>query len=148
MKPDVTDILQAAFGTIFMDVAPTITHDYARGSVSTIGLMLLFAAQEYERGAAVRAEENDAMRTLFTDAAAVLPSGALKDRVTDAARKRASALTISALNAANAEAKAVVIDLHAFVETWTHAQAPALNERIWAFLRRSADGRALALPVL
>ena len=148
MTPETDHLLRTSFGTILTDVAPHIAHDYAGGSVTLIGLLMLFAAEDFERGADVRARENGAMRTLFADAARALPRGSLRDAVAAAAVTRDADLAISTLNASNAALKTVLIDLHAYVEDWHDPAASALDGRIWAILRQFADGRALTMPAL
>ncbi len=146
MKPDVGDILQNSFATLIGDVAPHLRNDYALGSTSVIALMMLFAAQEFERGADQRFRENTALRELFREAAAVVTDLPLRSRLAAQAASREESLTISALTASNNTLRDLLIELHRFVETWEDPLGTELDRRIWAHLRRFAEAQALDMP--
>lgn len=148
MKPDAAHILRTSFGTILGEVAPHIDHDYAGGSVTVIGLLMVFAAQDYQQGAEIRARENAAMRSLFADALPLLGQGDLRRAVAAASASRDADLTMATLNASNAALKQVLIELQAHLETREDDGAQALDDRIWRILRQFADGRRLDLPML
>jgi hypothetical protein len=103
------------------------------------------AAEEWERAASRRVEENEALRALFRDAAAGVADAELGRRLTDAAGTRDTDLRVSALEAGNASLRALLIELHAHVETLDGPAARRVEDAIWAELRRSTERRALAL---
>ena len=57
-----------------------------------IALLNIFAAQEYDRAAEVRAHENNAMRALFADVAASLPDPDLRKRLEKASANQTNHL--------------------------------------------------------
>ena len=87
----------------------------ARPAASLTGLLLTFAAQEYERGADIRAKENADMRALFAE----LGPHVTRRRAARETRPRGDpqrrSLTISALDAANADLRGLLIALHVHI---------------------------------
>lgn len=148
MKPDLSDILGKAALHLFTDVIPVAPESYAMGSTATIGMLLLFASQEAERGARIRVQENEAMRLLFARTVTVLPAGDLRTQLANAATSEDDDLSLSALNAANAELKADLIALHEFVETWDDPRGAQIDAEIWRVLREATEARALVMPEL
>jgi hypothetical protein len=142
MKPEVDQILGLSTGQLMSQVVPVLPNSYMIGSTSVLGIMLTFSAQEYERGADIRATENADMRALFGDAAPQIADDKLKTEVSTAAATQDRSLKISALNAENTELRRVLIRLQA------HAEEKGLRDlerRIWDVLRASADRRLLRL---
>jgi len=142
MKPEVDQILGLSAGQLMGQMVPLLPNTFAMGSASLLGIMMTFAAQEYERGADIRATENADMRALFRDAAAMVSDAALKSELVAAAGTRDASLKISALNAANNELRGLLIRLQA------HAEDKGLREldrRIWDVLKASADHRLLRM---
>ena len=142
MKPEVDQILGLSTGQLMSQVVPVLPNSYMIGSTSVLGIMLTFSAQEYERGADIRAAENADMRALFGDAATEIADSKLKAEVSTAAATQDRSLKISALNAENTELRRVLIRLQA------HAEEKGLRDlerRIWDVLKASADRRLLRL---
>ncbi len=90
-------------------------------------------------------EENDALRTLFRDAAATVEAPGLAGRLGEAAASRDESVRISSLDAANDALRALLIELHAELEERDDAASRALCERIWSELVRSTERRRLSL---
>jgi hypothetical protein len=148
MKPGVTEILNGAAQTLAMHVAPHLTATpYAIGHVGTIGLMLMLAGQEHERGADLLVQENKALRALFKDAAQSPLSALLRRDLMQASERQDESLRISALEMENARLKDLLIALHEAAEETPHPWARPIEARIWAFLKESADTRAAILPI-
>jgi hypothetical protein len=142
MKPEVDQILGLSTAQLMSQVVPLLPNSYAIGSTSLLGTMMTFAAQEYERGADIRAAENADMRALFHDAAPRIADGKLKAEVSTAAATQDRSLKISALNAENTELRRVLIRLQA------HAEEKGLRDlerRIWDVLKASTERRLLRM---
>ena len=142
MKPEVDQILGLSAGQLMGQIAPLLPNSFAIGSASLLGIMMTFAAQEYERGAEIRVAENAEMRALFRDAASQVDDAELKTMLSKAAATEDRSLKISMLNAENTELRRVLIRLQA------HAEDKGLRElerRIWNVLKASADRRLLRL---
>jgi hypothetical protein len=142
MKPEVDQILGLSAGQLMGGLAPLLPNSFAIGSASLLGIMMTFAAQEYERGADIRVAENSEMRALFREAASQVADAALKTMLAKAAASVDRSLKISMLNAENTELRRVLIHLQAHAEEKGLA---ALERRIWDLLKASADRRLLRL---
>ncbi|HTW33922.1 MAG TPA: hypothetical protein VMD53_04825 [Rhizomicrobium sp.] len=142
MKPEVDQILGLSSGQLMSQIAPLLPNSFAVGGASLLGIMMTLAAQEYERGADIRAAENADMRSLFRDAAAQIADAELKAMVSTAAATQDRSLKISALNAENIELRRVLIRLQAYAEM---KGLRDIERRIWDVLKASADRRILRL---
>jgi hypothetical protein len=146
MKPEVDQILGLSAGQLLGGIAPLLPDGYAQGAVSLIAFMMILSAQEYERGAEIRAAENNDLRELFKSLAARVDDTELKAKLEAAAATTDSSLKISALDAANCELRRLLISLHLYVEQQKDEDWRAAEKRIWQLLRVMADRRALKLP--
>ncbi len=145
MKPDGDQLLRVLGGGLMTDLAPRLADDYLRHNAMVTGMLLAAAAEEWDRAAARRAEENTALRALFADAASNLQDDALRRRLEKAARPGAGALLVSVLERENAELRATLIELHAHVETLGGEEGRRIDSAIWQELRRSTERRALSI---
>ena len=102
MKPEVDFVLRSMMEKLLTEVAPAVGDGYVRSNVEAIAGLMVAAAEEYDRAAHVRAEENEAMRADLSRRAApsVLDAG-LRARLEAAAAERDTSLRVSDLNAAN-----------------------------------------------
>jgi hypothetical protein len=116
--------------------------DYQQRTAFTMGTLLLFAAQDWDRSAARLVEENAALRALFADAARQL-EGTLASRLAEAAASEDPSLVVTELQKANAVMRSLLIDLHVHVEERDDEIGRALNARIWQELVASTDRRQL-----
>jgi hypothetical protein len=149
MKPGIADLLMNAATTLGADVAPhLIDKPYALGHAGTIGLMLVFLAQESERAAETLVADNGELRALFGEAAEdpLVPED-LRSALARAAQSSDRSLHISVLEADNAALKALLVALHGLVDDRIDPLARQMQIAIWRHLKASADRRALHLPV-
>jgi hypothetical protein len=100
---------------------------YAMGKIGVVAILNVFCAQEGETGAAVRAWENAAIRSMLGGAADVADGD----------------LSLAALDAANAELRRRLIRLHEGAEA---AGDHATDHKILALYRQMAARRILHLP--
>lgn len=142
MNPDVDQILALSANQLVGVLAPRLPGTYEIGSATTLGIMMMLSAQEYERGAEIRTAENDDLRALFKACANAIKNDALKSKLIRAAETRDTSLKISALNAENAELRRVLIALQVHCEDNGLAE---LERRIWTVLKASAERRLLKL---
>ena len=142
MKPEVDQILGLSTGQLMSQIVPLLPNSFAIGSASLLGIMMTFAAQEYERGAEIRVAENTEMRALFREAAPQISDGELKTILSTASNTQDRSLKISALNAENTELRRVLIRLQAHAE---EKGLRGLERRIWDVLKASADRRLVRL---
>ncbi len=152
MKPEVNEILTGVLGAVMTDIAPHLPGGYSQGSMSMIALLMIFAAQEYDRAADVRARENAAMRALFADVtgkgAGAVPDPDLRARLQKAANEADESLKVSVLNASNSTLKELLIELHMLAEESDAPWAKAADEMIWALLAEFTAARHLDIPAM
>ncbi|HSD11145.1 MAG TPA: hypothetical protein VLF14_09185, partial [Candidatus Binatia bacterium] len=145
MKPEVDFLLRSVMEKLLIEVAPTVGDAYVRSNVEVMAVLMAAAAEEYDRAAHVRAEENEAMRRIFRDAASSVLDVGLRARLEVAAAERDASLRVSDLSAANDRLRALLIELHALVETREESWARRTNRAIWEELRGSTRRRAISL---
>ena len=144
MKPEVDQILQFSAGQLMTGIAPLLPAGYEQGAVSLVGIMMLLSAQEYDRGADIRATENTDIRKLFAELLPNVRDAALKGKIKSASETKDISLTISSLDTANYELRRLLISLHEHIEAQGDAAAA---KRIWTVLKAMADRRFVAPPM-
>ena len=147
MVPSVPLVLNGMARTMLMDLLPHNTHAYAGQTLQLGAALAMMCAQEFERAAARLTEENDALASLLGEAAATANDTALRDALREAASSRCSSLLISELHAHNRRLRALLIQLHAHVETMGGDAARALEDRIWGELAQSTRRRQLDIAM-
>lgn len=144
MRPEITRVFQTFAMDLMMRVIPEIGPAYHQGTIGMMASMLMMAADEWDRGASRRVEENARLRELFTAAAPVVTDSALHDRLAALAAGNDADLRISALEKNNCDLRAALTDLHVHVETLEGAAARRVEEEIWHELARSTERRMLS----
>jgi hypothetical protein len=145
VKPDVPVVLGKVGQALLAQIGPEIRADYTRSTALVATLLLQCAAEEWERGAARRVEENAALRALFRDALAAVADTGLRERLSAASEGRDDDLHLSALERSNAALRGLLIELHAHVEEQGGEAARAAETAIWRELLRSTERRALSV---
>ncbi|HUJ01999.1 MAG TPA: hypothetical protein VLW75_00050 [Rhizomicrobium sp.] len=143
MKPEADQVAQMSAGQLMAELMPLLPAGYAQGHAMLLGIMLGFCAQEFERGADIRAADNAEMRKLFAELAPSVRDAALQGKLVAASRSSDASLKISDLNAANYALRALVIAAQTDAEERHDAKAQAA---IWSVLKASAARRVLKLP--
>jgi hypothetical protein len=144
MKPEVDVVLRSLMTKLLLEVAPAVADAYVRSNVESMAALLAAAAEEFDRAAEVRVTENRSMRAILREAARHVTDGDLRARLALAADESDASLRITDLNASNDGLRALLIELHAFVEGSDAAWARAIDAAIWAELRASARRRAIS----
>ena len=85
------------------------------------------------------------LRRLFADALTSVTDGELAQRLQQAAKSSDPGLAVTELEAANAELRALLIDLHAHVETLDSSRAREVEAAIWRELAASTERRRLSI---
>ncbi len=120
------------------DVAPDLKTPFLGQSVRMASGLLTICANWVDDAAAIRVDENAAIRALLGEAGAEL-AGGLAGRLREAADSRDPGLRISQLDAENHRLRLLLIEAHAATED---AGLAALNAAIWRFLEHIELGRA------
>ena len=144
MRPPVQAVFQQMAVDLMQRVIPAISPAYHQGTIGMIATMLMFAGEEWDRAASRRLEENQRLREIFRDAAAVTKNSGLNARLTELAATRDDDFRISALEHNNCLLRAALIELHAQVESESSPEARRLEEVIWSELARSTERRRLS----
>jgi hypothetical protein len=146
VKPEVDQILGISAGQLMTSLVPLLPNSYAQGSTAVLSFMMLFAAQEYERGADIRVADNADMRAAFAALSPLVHDAELRKKLDDAAAETEPSLLISALDKSNAHLRALLIALHTHLESLDSDAVRAGERRIWDVLKASASRRLLKPP--
>ena len=134
MTPTTAELLAGNMKALATPPPPESAGDFMGGMVGVTAMISVLAAQEAERGAAVRVAENTAIRTLLE-----------RGGRGEAAAVGDGDLSITALDAANATLRRALISLHEAAEV---AGDVALEREILTLYGEMARGRRLELPTL
>jgi len=144
VKPD-ENLVLADFAARFAgEIAPQVQPAYLAAAIGMSAGILGMIAEDWDRSASRRVEENRAVRGLFRDAAGLGLEAGLAARLAALAEGNDDDLRLSALEAGNEALRAALIDLHAAVEAMEGAAAKALNDAIWRELSASTQRRRLS----
>ncbi len=146
MNPTVSDLLIGALVALSEPPPPESAGDFMSGKIGVVGLISFLCAQEAENGAAVRVNENRALRALFGEAAHHQWAPSHSSLLAELSTGQDADLHLSALDQANAELRRALIVLQAAVEDDPIPEARLRERRIMALLLESARARALNLP--
>lgn len=145
MKPDVARFLEVMAAQLMLEMAPALEPRYRQASLFASAVLLQAVAEEYDRAAARRVEENREIRRLFREALPVVEAGDLRGRLDKAAAGGDPGLRVADLERANAELRGLLIELHAHVEELDTPPARRVEEQIWRELAASTERRRIAL---
>jgi hypothetical protein len=145
MKPDVDVTLQIIADSLITEIAPKISDDYIQRNTMITGMLLQSAAEEWDRAAARRVEENRTLRRLFAEVAPEIGDPELRKRLEAASGEEEESLRISDLNTSNDGLRTLLIQLHAHLEEIDTETARRIEAAIWQELRVSTERRALSL---
>jgi hypothetical protein len=140
MTPSVVEVMRGCAAALTQPPSPDAGPEFFASRVGMISMLANLAAQEAEHAAAAAVAENADIRALFAQAAA--QDDAFGGRLARAAQGVDTDLTLSALDAANARLRRLLIELHERVED---AGDAALDRSILALYVRMAEGRRLQL---
>jgi len=145
VKPDPARFLEVAAGHLLLRTAAALAPGYEQSSLGVIAFSLPAVAEELERAAARRVAENRALRRIFGEAAGVVGSEELREKLARAARSEDASLNVSDLERSNGELRALLIELHAHVEELDSEAGRRLEGEIWRELVASTERRKLAI---
>jgi hypothetical protein len=144
VKPDVDQTLRALAQTLLVEIAPQVRLKYEQNMAEVSAALLLAAAEEWDRAAERRVEENRALRRLFQDAAPKVADPSLRERLEESGRGCEGSLQIRALDRENDRLRALLIELHTYVEQHRDSESAQIEREIWEELRTSTRRRALS----
>ena len=145
MKPDPRTVLDAIAKSLVRTIMPAVADPYARDEVAKHALLLGALAEEFDRAAARRIEENVALRALFAAFAKVIVAEPLASRLKAAASGRDGSHLVSDLDRANQELRRLLIEAHTALESLMGDAARRLEAEVWRELRQSTERRRLSV---
>jgi FKBP-type peptidyl-prolyl cis-trans isomerase (trigger factor) len=145
MKPDVEVTLQLIAVSLLTEIAPKISDDYTQRNSALAAMLLQIAAEEWDRAASRRVEENRTLRQLFAEAAPEVDDPELCARLEASSREEDESLRISDLNRSNDGLRTLLIELHAHLEEIDTEIARRIEAGIWRELRVSTERRAVSV---
>jgi hypothetical protein len=141
MTPTVREVLQGVAIAVSTPPSADAGPEYLAARMGMVATLAMLAAQEADLCPGATVAENAAMRAMFAEAAA--HDAALGGRLAEAAAETETDFTVTALDAANARLRRLLIALHEHVEG---AGDAGLNRRIVALYGQMARGRRLQMP--
>ena len=131
MRPELDALCLGLAGTIMTRIIANPSAPYAMGNLAVIALTLGCAAQEAERAADVRFQENKVLRSLFNEAMTEVGDEKLAARLKQAAALEDSSIRISALNKTNDELLRTLIELQAWAEQTPQCRSEGHREEMY-----------------
>jgi uncharacterized protein (DUF2336 family) len=110
-----------------------------------LAAMLICMREEFDRAAARRVEENRELRRIFGAAVGVVEEPTLRAALERAAGRGDESLAVPDLEESNATLRALLIDLHVYVERNPSSETRQIEEEIWRELVASTERRRLSL---
>lgn len=145
MKPDPTVYLNELSRLLAAEVAPRLPTTWEQAIVTRQSLLLQAAAEEFDRAAQRRVEENADLRKLFTAALPIVTDAQLHARLKAASESVDPGLLVSQLDASNRRLRSLLVNLQAHIETLQTPLAIQFDTLIWQALSRSTVRRRLSL---
>ena len=142
MRPGVDIYLDELSRLLGQDIAPKLATSFDQTALMRNSMLLTVVIDEFDKAAARRIEENQAIRRLFARAVGVLPTSDLQSRLLAAAQSEEAGFRVGDLDKSNCALRALLIELHERVEDVGDA---ALDRAILALYVRMAEGRRLQL---
>src|SRR5215469_2797744 len=143
MRPRIEAVFQAVAADLLERLAPALSSSYQQGTVGMVATLLAIAAEEWDRAASRRIEENASIRDLFRDATPAIENSALRQRLMELSAADDRDFRVSALEANNCALRAALIDLHCYVEKEAGPDARRIEDKIWKELAKSTERRRL-----
>jgi hypothetical protein len=145
VKPDPQRVLELTAAQLGGEILLAVQPRYRQAGVGMLAGLLGAIREEFDRAAARRVEENAALRALFARGAEICTDAALAAQLRAAAVTRDESLLVPALDAANQQLRALLIALHAHVESLGTPAARELDGALWRELVASTERRKLSL---
>jgi hypothetical protein len=145
MRPSVDFYLAELKRALAQDFAPRLPTTFEQSALVRHAMLIGVVAEEFDRAAARRIEENRALRGLFADAANTVQDPDLRSRLLAASETEDRSFSVRELDAGNRSLRGLLIELHADVEQLAGNAARSLEEAIWRELVRSTERRRTSL---
>jgi hypothetical protein len=145
MRPQVPTILGQLSGTLLVEVAPQVAADYVQKNTAVVSVILMCAAEEWDRAAQRRVDENRELRRILGEAAPLVTDPDLTSRLAESSGRSDPSLTLQALDQENDELRSLLIELQRHVEELDTPEARQIEATIWQELLASTERRELSM---
>jgi hypothetical protein len=145
VKPDAARFLEVAAAHVALRTGPALGSGYEQSTMMVLAAMLICMREEFDRAAARRVEENRELRRIFGAAVGVVEEPTLRAALERAAGRGDESLAVPDLEESNATLRALLIDLHVYVERNPSSETRQIEEEIWRELVASTERRRLSL---
>lgn len=135
-------VLEGVIAALAEQVALHVDDAFAAEALRMAGSLVAIVGRAGDDAAAIRVAENAAMRALFARAGDVVSEPGLAARLAEAAGSTDPGLRISELDGETGRLRALLIELHAWLETRSSPEARALDDVIWRAMREWEMARA------
>lgn len=142
MKLTSAAMLEGVVAALRDRIAPGLDDEFARDAARMAGSLIAIAARAGDDAVAIRVEENARMRKIFADAARIVADKGLAARLAQAAASADPGLRIGELDAETGRLRALLVELHIWLEAADGDDARHLDREIWCALRDAEMVRA------
>jgi hypothetical protein len=145
MRPSVDVYLGELARLLGQEFAPKLPTTYDQSVLTRNAMLLSVVADEFDKAASRRIEENQAIRRLFADAVSVVSASDLQSRLLAASQSGEHGFRVGELDASNCALRSLLIELHEQIEQMEGEAARSLEDAIWGELARSTERRRTPL---
>jgi hypothetical protein len=145
MRPSIDIYLDELGRALAQDFVPRLPTSFEQGALTRHAILIGVVAEEFDRAAARRIEENGALRDLFADAVRAIPDSDLRSRLRAASETEDRSFRVRDLDESNCGLRRLLVELHEYVEPLPGDEARSLEAAIWRELVRSTERRRTAL---
>jgi hypothetical protein len=145
VKPQADQILRTIASTLITQYLPGIEKEHEKAELGISAILMMAAAEEFDRAAHRRIVENHELRRIFAASLSVIKGDDLKRRVKEASEKEEENYHISVLDKVNCELQEVFIELHTHIEALEGEGARKIHEAIWTELENWTKRREFTI---
>ena len=145
MKIQSDQLLRTLAAHILYKLIPDVTESYIQSSLNVIAIMMLAAAEDFDRTAAMLVEENQSLRSIFEEARDVVSNKRLEKLLENGIKEVDSDFRVSRLNKTNEKLRAILIDLHSNIESIKNEEASRIEALIWNELTAGLKRRSYSV---
>lgn len=135
-------VLEGVIAALAEQVAPQVDDAFAAEALRMAGSLVAIVGRAGDDAAAIRVAENAGMRALFARASDVVGEPGLAARLAEAAASTDPGLRIGELDGETGRLRALLIELHNWLETRDSPEARDLDGAIWRAMREWEMARA------
>jgi len=145
VRPQADQILRTIAATLITRYLPGIENEQEKIELGMSAILMMAVAEELDRAAHRRIEENHALRRIFAASLSVIEDDDVKRRVEEASEKAEENYHISVLDKVNGELQEVLIELHTHMEALEGEGARKIREAIWTELENWTKRREFTI---